>query len=198
MAVAAHDMNACVRGAVSAAVLMLAACVRSAPDGGRAARTAAPPAPVLSGGTTDGSYDWHGLLLTPFGTLLRESPIRLHEVLLFHDESHDGTADVDNKDCHAIDGAPPRFVGQLPDQYLLCFEHDRLNRIDAAVRLDGGEAEQVFARACALWLHNPAPTLGNTCEGRDNGIAFSARLALVPGEATATLSMTLSDAALPR
>ena len=44
----------------------------------------------------DASYDWHGLVLAPFGTLLKESPIALHEVLLFHEEPR-GAADVEQQ-----------------------------------------------------------------------------------------------------
>jgi hypothetical protein len=131
----------------------------------------------------------------PFGTLLKDSPIALHEVLLFHDDSHNA-ADVDNKDCFAIDGALPRFVGQSADQYLQCFDHDRSSRIEASVHLTAATAPQIFARACALWLKSTAAAAnGTTCEGRDGSVAFSARLGLVPGELMAPLSITLTNAA---
>jgi hypothetical protein len=180
---------------LGAAGLVLAACAASQPHGNPAQQ--GQPAPAQNGAMTDASYDWHGLVLAPFGTLLKESPIALHEVLLFHEESR-SAADVDTKDCYGVDGAPPRFVGRQPDEYLLCFDHDRLTRIDASVRLDADEAARVFARACSLWLKDSAPLqgLGNTCEGRDGGIAFSARLGSVPGEPSAPLSMTLSNAAV--
>jgi hypothetical protein len=170
------------------------ACV-SCSSSGRHARDIAVSAPEPSAGVTDASYDWHGLVLAPFGTLLKDSPVPVHEVLLFHDDAH-AAAEVESKDCYAIDAPPPRFVGQRPDQYLLCFDHDRLNRIEASVHLSADDASAVFARACALWLKSTAPVAGGTlCEGRDGGTVFSARLAAVPGEATVPLSMTLSDAA---
>ena len=137
-------MNACLRrnsgmdllrpraAACVAALLVLAACAAPAPRGGPAQDSQ--PAPAQHGAATDASYDWRGLVLAPFGTLLKESPIPLHEVVLFDDETH-GTAEADGKDCYGIDGAPPRFVGRQPDQYLLCFDHDRLTRVDAAVRV---------------------------------------------------------------
>jgi hypothetical protein len=195
MAVAAYRLSLYVRIGLAALLLVPAACVSSSSRDHHAQSEPA-SAPPVSGGVTDASYDWHGLVLAPFGTLLKDSPIALHEVLLFHDEAH-RSGDADNKDCFAIDAAPPRFVGQQPDQYLLCFDHDRLSRIDASVRLPADEASQEFARACALWLKNTAPTAGsgNVCEGHDDGIAFSARLAPLPGEATVPLSMTLSNAA---
>jgi hypothetical protein len=151
-------------------------------------------------GVVDASYDWHSLVTVPFGTLLKESPIPLHEVLLFHEAA---PADADNKDCYAIDGAAPRFVGQQPDQYLLCFDHDHLNRIEAEVRLAAEDAPRVFAKACALWLKNiaPGPSLspaapaGTLCEGVDGATSFSARLVLVTGEPIGNLVMTLTHAA---
>jgi hypothetical protein len=182
----------------AAGLLILAACGASPRRGGV---QDGQPATAQNGGMTDASYDWHGLMLAPFGTLLKESPIALHEVLLFQDESSSAaaadTAGVDTKDCYGTDGAPPRFLGHKPDAYLLCFVHDRLTRIDASVRMTRDEAAQVFAQACALWLKDTAPlhALGNTCEGRDGGIAFSARLGSVPEEPAASLSMTLSNAA---
>lgn len=200
MAVTAYRLRTYARFASSALPLVLAACVSSSASGDHHAHGESAPPPPVAGAATDASYDWHGLVLAPFGTLLKESPIALHEVLLFHDEAHNGdhgNGDVDNRDCYAIDGTPPRFVGQQPDPYLLCFDHDRLNRIDASVRLPADEAPQMFDRACALWLKNTAQLAGNgnICEGRDGGIAFSARLGLVPGEAMATVAVTLSNAA---
>ncbi len=39
------------------------------------------PAPL------DASYDWHVLLVAPFGSVLKDVPLTLHEVLLFRDEA---------------------------------------------------------------------------------------------------------------
>jgi hypothetical protein len=147
------------RTAVAAGLLFLAACASPPPkdhppETGR-------PAPAQNDAVADASFDWHSLVAAPFGTLLKESPIRLHEVLLFHDESH-GPAEIESRDCYAVDGAAPTFVGNPADEYLMCFEHDRLERIEASVQ-----------------------------------IAFSARLAVVPGERTAELLITLSNAATP-
>jgi hypothetical protein len=160
-----------------------------------------PAAPPPQSAATDPSYDWHVLVMAPFGMLLKDSPIPLHEVLLFHDDAPGGAAgnpssskaEVENKDCYTSDRSAPRFVGQQPAQYLLCFDHDRLSRVEASVQLAADQAPQVFARACALWLKSTAPSAGSgtTCEGREGSTAFSGRLALVPGEAAATFSVTL-------
>ncbi len=175
-----------------ASVLALQACA----SGSSTDRHAQPQNPPEPSAITDGSYDWHVLVLVPFGVLLKDSPLPLHEVLVFHDETNH--AESEDKDCYSIEGAPPRFMGQAPDHYLLCFEHDHLNRVDVAVRLPAADAPQVFARACALWLKSTAATMasGTTCEGRDGSVAFSARLASLPGESAAAVTMTLTDAAL--
>ncbi len=179
-----------------AGLLVLAACASAPPTNGHTQAGRQAPAPAQNGTMADASDDWHGLVLVPFGTRLQASPIPLHEVLLFHDESQ-STAAGDNKDCYTVDGAPPRFLGQGPEEYFLCFRYDRLNRIDASVRVAAAQAEQTFARACAIWLKDATPTAGSNslCEGRDGGIAFSARLGDILGGTEARLSMTLSSAA---
>jgi hypothetical protein len=184
-------LSAHARRTGAAGLLMLAACASPPPkDHPPEAR------PAQSDAAANAFFDWHPLVVAPFGTRLVDSPIRLHEVLLFREQSH-GPAEIESKDCYAADGTPPTFIGQAPDEYLLCFEHDRLDRIDASVRIAADTAARVFGRACALWLGNAQPLAeaDDACEGRDGDIAFSARLAAVPGENTAELLMTLSDAA---
>ena len=65
------------QAALSVAILALAACA-AAPK-----PVAAPPAPP----PLDASYDWHVLLVAPFGSVLKDVPLTLHEVLLFRDEA---------------------------------------------------------------------------------------------------------------
>jgi len=179
-----------------------------------ACRTAAPPAPPPAPPQppADSSYDWHGLLIAPFGSVLKDVPATLHEVLLFHDQARSATAD-DDAECYGTDSSPPRFVGQTPEEYVLCFKRDRLARVQATVRLAALDAPQVFAAACAGWLKNAAapdvpagdaPT-GDAdapaCEGRDGAIRFSGRLQ-APGSAEPpaddiALTMTLDSAPSP-
>lgn len=189
-------MNRHTRSLVTtAALLVLAACASTSSEH----RPPSVPTPEPRGTVTDASYDWHVLVLAPFGTLLKDSPLPLHEVLLFRDArggdggKSDPETEVESKDCFAIDRAAPRFVGQTPDQYLMCFDHDRLTRVESSVRLTADEAPQVFARACALWLKSTAPGAGSgtACEGRDGSTNFSGRLALVPGDTSAVLSVVL-------
>jgi hypothetical protein len=185
-------MNVGAGSGIALAALSLAACAAS--PGSHARLREAPAA--RSGPAPDVSYDWHGLVRVPFGTLLKDSPLALHEVLLFHDIDRDGAADI--KECYAVDGAAPRFLGGQPDDYVLCFEHDRLVRIETSVLLPAGEAARVFARGCGLWHKDAGPPEGiDTCDGRDDGVAFSARLAGSPPEAAARVSMMLTAAANP-
>jgi len=153
------------------------------------------------GAAPDAAYDWHGLMVLPFGTLLKDSPLALHEVLLFQDAAQGG-GDALHQDCYAPDGAPPPFVGRRPDEYLLCFSHDRLIRIDASVRLPAQSAGQLFAAACAQWqgTRAPAERTPDGCEGRDRMTRFSAHLAALPASGTpaaAALSISLFAATGP-
>jgi hypothetical protein len=193
--------------AVLSAVLLaaLVSCTAQAP---RAAKLDQVPPPDAQQ-AADSSYDWHALLIAPFGSSLKDIPLTLHEVLLFRDEAH-GTTAADDAECYGADVAAPRFIGRTPDEYLLCFTRDRLSRIQASVRLAPEQAVEVFTAACAIWLKNaasapgaaptPAPTpppaaevqSGGACEGRDGAIHFGGRF-----EEEAVLSITLDSVPEP-
>jgi len=185
--------------------------------------TAPEHAPPNAQEPEDASYDWHALLVAPFGSVLKEIPLTLHEVLLFKDEAHAGAKADDaaaDAECYAADTPAPRFVGRTPDEYVLCFTQDRLSRIQASVRLPTAEAPGVFAAACARWLKNAVAT-GRTeppnagapgatvqsagvCVGRDGPVRFSGRLGEELGvpqadgpAAETTLSITLDSAPVP-
>jgi hypothetical protein len=169
--------------ALPAAMLALAACRAPAP---RVAAPGGTPPPAAQA-ADDSVYDWHGLLIAPFGSVLKDIPGGLHEVLLFRDAAHGGA--TEDAECYSTDAPAPRFVGRAPEEYLLCFRHDRLARIQAAVQLPADEAPTVFAAACAAWLRHAVssePSNGGSCDGRDGLIRFSGRL----GDDTA-LSITL-------
>jgi hypothetical protein len=147
------------------------------------------------------------LLIVPFGSPLKDVPLTLHEVLLFRDQGRGAAADLpEDAECYAADAAAPRFAGQDPFEYLLCFKQDRLTHIQAAVHLPPLQAPGVFAAACARWLKSAAPgaparalaesQTGNACEGRDEAVRFSGRLG-DQSEAQATLSITLDSVAEP-
>jgi hypothetical protein len=170
----------------AAAVLMAAACAASKPQ----IAAPAPTPPPL-----DASYDWHVLLLVPFGSVLQDVPLTLHEVLVFRDEAP-SAAPADDPECYAVNGTGPRFVARSPSLYLLCFKHGRLSRVEATVRLPEKEAEQIFADACAAWTKNAQTPNTEGCEGADGGIAFAARLERAPDVTDTQLTIQLDAADL--
>jgi len=177
------------------AALLPAACA-NVPPSIKPPPLAPPAAATAVGG--DASSDWNALLLMPFGTLLKTSPVPLHEVLLFRDEAHSGTP-LDGRECYAPNAAAPTFFGEEPDEYLLCFSEDRLDRIDASVRIAAVDAAARFAHACRTWLQEAVPqaAIGGACEGRREGVSIHAQLADLPDGAQATISLTLTAAPAP-
>jgi hypothetical protein len=204
------------RIALTAALLAALAACHGASPRASAPERATPPPDIHA--LADASYDWHGLLIAPFGSVLKDIPLTLHEVLLFRDEAH-STAAGDEAECYAAAAPAPRFLGRTPDEYLLCFKQDRLSRIQASVRVTIAQAPDVFAAACAGWLKNASPAttsagasgaavqgtatpVGAACEGRDGAIRFSGRLEEQPAQAeiaqTETIiTITLDSAANP-
>jgi hypothetical protein len=196
------------RIALSTGLLAALLGCRAPPPLATAPARAAPPPLALP--EADDSYDWHGLLIAPFGSALKDVPMVLHEVLLFRDEARSGAA-ADDAECYGADAPPPRFVGRTPDEYLLCFKQDRLSRIQASVRVTTAQASEVFSAACAGWLRRAAPgapalpntgTAGAACEGRDGAIRFSGRLGEETGgeetsETELALSITLDSVPIP-
>jgi hypothetical protein len=170
---------------MAGSVLTLVACAASAPK----PAIPAEPAPV----PLDASYDWHVLLVAPFGSVLKDVPFTMHEVLMFRDEAA-RAAPADELECYAVDGAHPRFVARSPSEYLVCFKHDRLSRIEATVQLPAEEAVRIYADACGLWLKKPFAT-GEECAGTDGGVRFAGHFENETDE-SAQLSIQL-DAADP-
>jgi hypothetical protein len=168
------------------AILMLAGCAAPAP------KPAVPPQPAPP--PLDASYDWHVLLVAPFGSVLKDVPLTFHEVLLFRDESRSAAAS-DELECYAVDGARPQFIARSPTEYLLCFKHERLSRIEATVRLAPEEAARIFADACGLWKKNAQATT-EECAGTDGGVAFSGHFENEPDE-SARLTVELDAAPDP-
>jgi hypothetical protein len=189
----------------AAAVLLMSACAASKPR-----IEPPPPAPP----PLDASYDWHVLAVAPFGSVLKDVPLATHEVLLFRD-SASGAPAGDEPECYAVNGSAPRFLARDPSEYLLCFKHDRLSRIEAMVRLPADKADQILADACGLWMKSaqasPVPGVPKTdgsnaagCEGADDKVAFTAVVEKGSDETDSQLTIQLdatdlaSDAAADR
>jgi len=208
MSTARHRTRAVILGGLLG--LALAACASAPRNQPPPPPPAAPPPPPL-----EASYDWHGLLLVPFGSLLKEIPFTLHEVLLFRDATH--PAQADDAECYAMEQTAPRFVARTPSEYMLCFRHDRLARVQTTVALPRGEAAQILSDACGLWQRNAAagvPAAGvpaadqpaadppgadqrGACVGRDGAIGYAGRLDQEETQGDAPLTVTLEVAAEP-
>jgi hypothetical protein len=162
----------------------LEGCAGSAPARGAAPTAALPAAPAAV------SHDVSPLVPAPFGTAFKDVPVALTEVLVFHPPAARRTRE--DADCFRPN-VVVSFLGRAPTEHLLCFDHDRLSRIEAAVVLPAAEAPALFAAACADWQRgNPPAALGpDACEGRQGDIALSARRADGPDSAAATVSITL-------
>jgi hypothetical protein len=183
-----------------AAAWLCAACVYGCASAPHPAASAGSSAPTLPPGPKSAgpAYDWRPLIVVPFGTLLKDMPLALDEVLLFRDaagsEASGAPTESESGDCFSMDGtSPPQFLARRPDSYLLCFEHDRLRRIEASVHL--AEAEPVLGALCAQWLGRAEDTTRTPdgCAGRDGGVEWRVRSAQGP-EPSATVSITLIDA----
>jgi hypothetical protein len=177
------------RACLAAALLALAACAAPKPKAPEP-----PPAPP----PLDASYDWHVLLIAPFGSVLKDIPATLHEVLLFRDEEHNSAA-ADELECYAVDGQLPRLVAHRTAEYLLCFKRDRLSRIEASVRLPADEAAKIYADACGLWAKN-GQSAADGCEGSERGVAYLGHLDSEPqgSETAMTVQLDALDSAPER
>lgn len=180
-----------------AAAATLAACAapRVPPPPAAAPMPAPPPAAASDAAPSD---DWRPLLLVRFGTPLKDVPFALGEVLAFQESPPEGAAAREDtpdaeRDCFAPHGiALPRFFGQPPEEYRLCFLNDRLTRIVATVDVPAQGALARFTAACADWRGHPGEAGSTGCQGREGTTEF--RASLTPGEPAAAVSIVLSDA----
>jgi hypothetical protein len=161
---------------------LLSACASAPP-----LKEAPPAAPVPAPPAADPAYDWHALVVAPFGSVLKDMPGALHEVLQFQDESR-AKSDAEDQDCYGTNAPMPNFAGRKLDEYLLCFRHDRLVRIEATLRLAADQAASVLSRTCTAWADH--------CQGQEGEINFSVRISEDSGEPDLPLVITLRAAAL--
>ncbi len=181
---------------VAASLAALAACAATSPGAQKSARI---EVPLSNREPADLSYDWHVLLLTPFGSAFSQVPLPLHEVLLFRDEAR-SDARADEPECYASDTPAPRFLAREPQEYLLCFKQDRLARIQASVQLPPPKSLEIFAAACALWSQNAASPQAveqsaGVCEGQDGAIHYTGHLEQGRESVEDSLSVILDAAA---
>jgi hypothetical protein len=154
--------------------------------------TGAVSAPAAAS-TATVSHDFNALVPAPFGTAFQDMPVALTEVLVFHPPGAERTGE--DADCFRPDRAVS-FLGRVPTEHLLCFDHDRLRRVQASVALPAADAATVFAAACADWRRgDAASTQGpDACAGHQADVAFSARREEGADPAAASVSITLEGA----
>jgi len=182
-----------VAAAVSSAA-WLEGCAASAPARGPASTASHPAAPSAASAAAASapavSHDFGPLVPVPFGTAFKDVAVPLTEVLVFH-PSDTGRMN-EEADCFRPN-VVVAFLGRVPTDHLLCFDRDRLKRVEASVALPAAEASALFAAACADWRRGNPPTAlePDACEGRQGDIAFSAHRTDGPDPAAATVSITL-------
>ncbi len=174
--------------AAACGAALLAACTSPHPRG-------EPPAGgTAAAATTAATDDWHALMILPFGTLLRDVPYRLEEVVVFHDAAV-AVAGRQEHECYTLrETAPPRLFGRPVEELSLCFSADRLNRIEASVRLPAQSASAQFASACARWQRTGTPGISSPdhCQNRDGDTELDAGLG-AEGSAGPVVSIALID-----
>jgi hypothetical protein len=100
---------------------------------------------------------------------------------MFRDTAH--AAQSDDAECYAMERTAPTFLKRTPSEYMLCFKHDRLARVEATVGLPSAEAAQIFSDACGLWQRNAgeghaaAPPSGAAASGEGAGAQVAANAA---------------------
>ena len=123
--------------------------------------------------------DWRSVPITPFGTLLQDVHVPLHEVLMFGELRHE--------ECYALDAPAGSFIGRAPDSYLLCYSSGRLDRVEVSVSVPAAGAEAEFSRYCDQWQRGSVallPRTARSCSATGTqGLSFSASLGEFPDDA---------------
>jgi hypothetical protein len=143
----------------------------------------APKRPIISAS----HEDWRALIPAPFGSGLTQVQFPLKEVILFQGDAHGAAATPaagaqaasDDQECYSKSGGAFAFRGAETEDYVLCFFHERLFRVEAALRLPQEASEETFGQWCDDWLSGLTEVSRDAerCEGRDKDTQFSATLA---------------------
>jgi hypothetical protein len=180
---------------VGAGCLLAAAsaCVHTASPRPPAAPQAAPSAAVSSV-PADPAADWRKLVIAPLGSRLPDLHVALEEVLFFRDAG--AAVRGEDAECYATHAGTMSFAGRDTSEYLLCFDHGRLNRVRATVNLPADSAGDLFARYCGEWPAALHPST-DVCTASDGISTFSARLDPNPVQGQNRLSIVIYDASSP-
>ena len=159
-------MTARVLRAGMAAVCIVGLVACAAPPA-QTVPAAAPPVAVAR--ALPPGDDWRSLLPVPFGSTVSQIPFALKEVLLFQGENR-SASEPDEAECYSKSGLPLTFRGIQADDYVLCFVHDRLFRVETVLRLPKDVPADTFSHWCEEWLNGLSGVDRNAdhCEGRDH------------------------------
>jgi hypothetical protein len=123
--------------------------------------------------------DWREIPVAPLGTELAVLHSGLHEILYFQDThpaveppapGEPGVA----ADCYRANGPLPRVLNRGSRDYVLCFMHDRLARVEAVLDLPAAEAQTLAQRLCDAWLPGSLTSTRSeeSCSGQSGEAAF--------------------------
>ena len=193
----------CAVRAVLAAMLVLAsasACTGGPPPARVAGTGTGAASRATTAGTASASApvpDWRRIPTAPLGTTLAALYSGLHEILYFQaaqqaadsPDAGEGAA----ADCYRSNGPSPRVLNHGSDDYVLCFEHDRLARVEAVLRLPTDEARELTQRLCDAWLRDgiSGTRSEDSCAARAGDAAFRLRWAAVDGDTGTALTITV-------
>jgi len=181
--------SGCDRWVSLAAMCCLAAATActSAPP-----RTPAAAAATTATATSTAVPDWRQIPVAPLGTELTALYSGLHEILYFQDvhpaaDPPEPGEKAPSTDCYRPNGPPPTILNHASEDYVLCFQHDRLARVEAVLNLPAAAASALAQRLCDAWLPGSlAGTRGEAaCSGRSSDVAFRVRLRPAAASGTA-------------
>ena len=136
----------------------------------------------------DPSGDWRRFAVAPFGSLLQDVHVPVHEVLMFGEQAQ--------QECYALDAPARSIFGRQVDSYLLCYSKGRLDLVELSVSLPEAGAEAEFSRYCDEWQRGTVanwPRTPGSCSGTTaQGLSFSASLGQSPEDAGHDSPVTLS------
>jgi hypothetical protein len=144
----------------------------------------------------DPSSDWRRFAVAPFGSLLQDVHVPVHEVLMFGEQA--------KLECYALDAPAGSIFGRAVESYLLCYSRGRLDRVELSFSVPEAGAEAEFSRYCDDWLTGTvavSPRTSVSCGGAAaQGLSFSASLggsadAAPDGTAAVALSIVVSETA---
>ncbi len=141
--------------------------------------------------------DWGGIPVAPLGTELAALYSGLHEILYFQSAPGGGSSPDPGAavaaDCYRSNGPAPRVLDREVEDYVLCFSHDRLARVEAVMRLPAKDARTLERRACDAWLPASVATTRSEgdCGGRRGDAAFRLHRDALESDTGTTVSIVV-------